>query len=140
TQLSAAAGINVADRTVRGTVKDETGAGLPGVSILVKGTQKGTSTDENGNFSLILGDEPSVLVFSFVGYATQEVTVGNQNDLNITLAVDTKSLEELVVVGYGEQKKINLTGAVSSVNAEVLESRPITNLGQGLQGVVSNLN
>src|SRR5690606_13420024 len=101
TQLSAAAGINVADRTVRGTVKDETGAGLPGVSILVKGTQKGTSTDENGNFSLILGDEPSVLVFSFVGYATQEVTVGNQNDLNITLAVDTKSLEELVVVGYG---------------------------------------
>lgn len=129
-----------ADRPVRGAVKDENGSGLPGVSILIKGTQKGTTTDQNGAFTVEVEDDNSVLVFSFVGYLSREVTVGNQQEIEIALAVDTKSLEELVVVGYGAQKKANLTGAVSTVGAEVLESRPITNLGQGLQGVVSNLN
>ncbi len=129
-----------ADQAVRGIVRDENGQGLPGVSILVKGSQKGTTTNENGNFELTVDDGSAVLVFSFVGYFTQEKTVGSQTSLEISMQVDNKSLEELVVVGYGAQKKVNLTGAVSTIGSEVLESRPITNLGQGLQGTVSNLN
>ncbi len=128
------------DQSVRGIVNDENGQGLPGVSILVKGTQKGTTTDESGNFAITVDDGSAVLVFSFVGYFTQERTVGSQATMEISLEVDNKSLEELVVVGYGAQKKVNLTGAVSTIGAEVLESRPITNLGQGLQGTISNLN
>ncbi|MCE6991994.1 TonB-dependent receptor [Dyadobacter sp. CY323] len=130
----------VTERLVRGTVKDENGAGLPGVSVLLKGSLTGTTTDGSGKFSIDVVDENSVLVLSFVGYTSREITVGNQVLVEVALSVDTKSLEELVVVGYGAQKKANLTGAVSTVTSEVLESRPITNLGQGLQGTISNLN
>jgi len=128
------------DRTINGNVTDEKGEGLPGVNILIKGTDQGTTTLSDGSFSLNVSDDNAILVFSFVGYLLQETAIGNRSSFDISLLPDTKSLDEIVVVGYGEQKKVNLTGAVSSVNAEVLESRPITNLGQGLQGVVSNLN
>ncbi|GAA4431578.1 TonB-dependent receptor [Ravibacter arvi] len=131
---------NLNERVVKGVVKDESGQGLPGVSVLIKGTQRGTSTDENGNFSLNVDSGEEVLIFSFVGYLSEEVPVKSRSAIEISLKVDNKSLQELVVVGYGAQKKVNLTGAVSTVNADVLDSRPITNLGQGLQGVVSNLN
>lgn len=82
----------------------------------------------------------TTLVVSYIGYKTEEVAVGNKHNLRITLKEDSETLEEVVVVGYGTQKKVNLTGAVSQVTSKVLENRPITNLGQGLQGVVPNLN
>jgi hypothetical protein len=95
------------DRTVKGIVADEAGAALPGVSVVLKGTQRGTSTGASGDFSLDIpdGGQP-VLVFSFVGYKSQEVAVGNQSALNVKLAPDENALEEVVVVGYGTVKKI----------------------------------
>lgn len=129
-----------AEVTIKGTVFDETGAGLPGVSVVVKGTQRATSTDKDGHYTLNLPDDQSVLVFSFVGYITREITVGNQTELNITLQVDTKALEEIVVVGYGVEKKVNLTGAVSTIDmAKLAETRPITSLSTSLYGLVPGL-
>src|SRR5690606_27958255 len=85
-------------------------------------------------------NDEAVLVFSFVGFMSREIIVGNQTAINVTLLVDEKSLEEVVVVGYGTQKKVNLTGAVSHVNSDVLENRPLSNVAQGLQGIIPNLN
>lgn len=125
---------------VRGNVTDEEGNPLPGVNVLVKGTSQGTVTDIDGNFSIDEQNEQNVLVFSFVGYVSKEIQIGQQNTINVQLATDAKSLNEVVVVGYGTQKKVNLTGSVEHVSSEVIEERPITNLAQGLQGVVPNLN
>lgn len=123
------------DQTVTGTVTDESGGGLPGVSILVKGTQKGTTTDASGKYKLDVPDEKAILVFSFVGYLSQEITIGSQTTLNVSLKPDTKALEEVVVVGYGVQKKANLTGSVASIDQKFLANRPITNSSQALQGL-----
>lgn len=128
------------DIQISGTVKGEGGEELPGVSILVKGTVKGTSTDVNGHFNLSIPTEEAVLVFSYVGYLRREITVGNRTVVDVILETDTKSLSEVVVVGYGTQKKENLTGAVDQVTSEVLENRSLPNLTQGLQGVLPNLN
>ncbi|WP_246168823.1 SusC/RagA family TonB-linked outer membrane protein [Rudanella paleaurantiibacter] len=128
------------DRTVSGTVTDETGAGMPGVSVVVKGTQRGTNTNVDGKFTLNVPDTDAVLVVSFVGYQPQEIAVGNGSEFTVRLKVDTKSLSEVVVVGYGTQKKANLTGAVDMVTGDVFENRPLSNLNQGLQGVLPNLN
>lgn len=125
---------------VSGKVTDEKGEPLPGVSILVRGTQQGTATDEAGKYTIQVPNQQAVLVFSFVGYVSQEVAVGARKSLDITLQVDEKALEEVVVVGYGTQKKVNLTGAVSQVSTERLENRPINNLDQALQGVSPGLN
>ncbi|GAB3163227.1 SusC/RagA family TonB-linked outer membrane protein [Telluribacter humicola] len=126
---------------VKGTVVASDGQGaLPGVSVVVKGTSQGTTTDGNGNYELTVPGEGSVLVFSFVGYTPQEVIVGNRRVLDVTLAADNKVLEELVVVGYGTQKRVNLTGAVSQIQARELEDRPLNNMSQILQGMVPNLN
>ncbi|OIN59255.1 SusC/RagA family TonB-linked outer membrane protein [Arsenicibacter rosenii] len=130
-----------ADITVQGKVTDgEKNSGLPGVSVVLKGTTKGTTTDADGNFKLVVPGANAVLVFSFVGYESREVTVGNQTSLTISLKTDAKALNEVVVVGYGTQKKVNLTGAVDQVTSEVLENRSLPNLSQGLQGVIPNLN
>ncbi|WP_207508562.1 SusC/RagA family TonB-linked outer membrane protein [Telluribacter humicola] len=126
--------INVADVTVRGTVTDETGAPLPGVSILVKGTSRGTTTDVNGTFSIAVPDQSAVLVFSFVGYETMETPVGNNTNLNIQLATNVKALSEVVVVGYGTQSKRDVTGSISSLNTQVVKDMPITNIGEGMAG------
>ncbi|GGM78214.1 SusC/RagA family TonB-linked outer membrane protein [Dyadobacter beijingensis] len=129
------------DRAIKGNVTDEAGAGLPGVSVVLKGTQRGTSTGASGEFSLDIpdGGQP-VLVFSFVGYKSQEVTVGNQSALNVTLAPDENALEEVVVVGYGTVKKSDLTGAVGTIKAEVLQERPASSLNQGLSGRITGVN
>ncbi len=104
------------DRTVSGTVRDEAGAGLPGVSVILKGSQRGTTTDSDGKFSLAIPDNTnSTLTFSFVGYAPVEVVVGNQSVLDVRMKTDERALEEVVVVGYGTQKKSDLTGSVSSL-------------------------
>ncbi|MEZ4905303.1 MAG: TonB-dependent receptor [Spirosomataceae bacterium] len=123
------------DQTITGTVVDENGNGLPGVSILVKGTQRGTTSDPNGNYKLDIPEGSTTLVFSFVGYEPQEMIVGNRSVLNITLKPDTKALDEIVVVGYGTQKKANLTGSVASIDQKFLANRPITNSSQALQGL-----
>jgi TonB-linked SusC/RagA family outer membrane protein len=129
------------DVKVRGTVIASDGQGaLPGVSIVIKGTSQGTTSDGDGKFELAVPGTESVLVFSFVGYTSQEITVGSRTSLEVTLIADNKALEELVVVGYGTQKKVNLTGAVTQVQAKDLENRPLNNMSQILQGMVPNLN
>lgn len=122
------------DFEVTGTVVDETGAGLPGVNVVVKGTTKGTATDANGKFILSVPDKNSVLVFSFIGYAPQEIVVGEQTQINIQLESDARSLQEVVVVGYGTVKKSDLTGSVASIKSEDVNAYPTTNLMQTLAG------
>ena len=124
---------------VQGTVTDEDGIPLPGASVIVKGTTTGTVTDFDGNYSL---EAPSdaILVFSYIGYKSTEVAIDGKTTVNASMPIDAGQLEEVVVVGYGTQKKKNLTGSVGIADAERLENRPITSAGQGLQGVVPNLN
>lgn len=123
------------DKTVSGKVTStEDGSGLPGVSIIVKGTTIGTNTDANGGFKINVADDNAVLVFSAVGFERQEITVGNRTTINLSLAVDQKSLDEVVVVGYGSQKKSQMTGAISSVSGKQIQELPITNARQALQG------
>ena len=126
--------------TVAGKVLDDGGLALPGVNVLEKNTTNGTTTDANGRFSIVVQDENSILVFSFIGYQTMETRVGSQTDISITLPPDVTALQEVVVVGYGTQEKVNLTGAVGVTSGEALKNRPIANVGEGLQGVVPNLN
>lgn len=127
-------------RQVSGKVSDETGSPLPGVSVIIKGTTRGTTTNGEGQFQLDVPDNTTTLVFSFVGYTTKEVVVGTQSTINLSLAPEDKVLNEVVVVGYGTQQKVNLTGAVGVADGERLQNRPIANAGEGLQGVIPNLN
>ncbi len=124
---------------IKGTVVDAAGVPVIGANVVVKGTTNGTITDMDGNFSLE-AEKGVTLIISYIGYTDYSIKLGNQKSLAITLKEDSKSLDEVVVVGYGTQKKVNLTGAVSQVTSKVLENRPITNLSQGLQGTVPNLN
>ena len=127
-------------QSISGTVNDDDNRPLPGISISVKGKKLQTSTDGNGKFLINGVDNKDVLVFSYVGFKTQEIAIGNKTTLTVQLKEDLKNLEEIVVVGFGVQKKANLTGAVDQVTSEVLANRPIPNLSQGLQGVMPNLN
>ena len=118
---------------VSGTVRDESGALIPGVNILLKGTTIGASTDANGKFALQAEPE-DVLVISFIGYTTKEILVGNQTSIDITLAADLTTLSEIVVIGYGEQKKALNTGANVQLKGEDLQKLSTTNALQSLQG------
>ncbi|UII19982.1 SusC/RagA family TonB-linked outer membrane protein [Fulvivirga ligni] len=129
----------IIEQTVTGVVKDENGEQLPGVSVQIKGTNKGTITDIDGSYSIQVPDNESTLVFSFVGMETIEMTVGDQNIINVTLKMDVQSLNEVVVVGYGIQRKSSVVGAIDQVNADKLEGRPNANMTQALQGVAPNL-
>lgn len=125
---------------ISGTVTDqEDGSGIPGVNVIVKGTSIGTTTDANGYYSISVPDGNVVLVFSFIGYATQEIAVNNASTINVVLVRDVQQLDEVVVVGYGEKTRANLSGAVASVGSDVLESRPITDTRSALQGVIPGL-
>lgn len=126
-------------KVVTGTIVDPSGMPVIGANVMVKGTTNGTITDMDGKFSLEV-EEGATLQISYIGYANQEIKVGNQKTLSIALKEDAEALDELVVVGYGTMKKENLTGAIAQVSSDVLESKPISNLGQGLQGVIPNLN
>jgi TonB-linked SusC/RagA family outer membrane protein len=129
------------DRTITGIItSSEDNMGLPGVNVIVKGTSTGTVTDVEGNYSLDVPTGGVALVFSSVGFTTQEVMIGDQSVISLTLQADITALEEIVVVGYGTQEKVNLTGAVGVAKGEVLQQRPIANVGEGLQGVIPNLN
>jgi TonB-linked SusC/RagA family outer membrane protein len=121
------------DVQVSGTVSDETGTPLPGVTILLKGTTTGTTTDLDGKYS-ISGPASGVLVFSFIGYTPLEETIGNRSAINVSLSPDLADLEEIVVVGYGTVKKSQLTGAISSVGNKEIQELPITDARQALQG------
>lgn len=112
---------------------------LPGVSIVIKGTTQGTVTNLDGFYD-ISAPSDGVLVFSFIGMEAKEVQIKGQKTINVSLIEETTGLNEVVVVGYGTQKKVNLSGAVDAVDTQELESRPIVNLSQGLQGVAPNLN
>ncbi len=125
--------IHAQGKVVTGTVVDATGAFLPGVNIIVKGKNVATVSDINGKFS-IKANEEDVLTISSVGYLTQEIKVGNQTSINVSLAEDVKQLNEVVVIGYGVQKKSDLTGAVSSVSAKDLSLAPVASIDQALQG------
>ncbi|MCD8184536.1 MAG: SusC/RagA family TonB-linked outer membrane protein [Bacteroides sp.] len=128
------------DLRIRGVVKDTNGEPMIGVTVMVKGTATGAITDVDGNYSISVPGTKSVLAFSFIGYVTKEVTVGSQRTINVTLAEDSKMIDEVVVIGFQSQKKGNLTASVASVGAETLENRPVANIGQALQGMVPGLN
>ena len=126
---------------ISGKVTDEKGLAIPGVSIKMKGSTKGASTDNNGVFNLKVDEEDVTLIFSAIGYVTLEVRVNGRTELNVTLKEDIGKLSEVVVVGYGTQKKENLTGAVNTVKVDdILGNRPVSTTGSLLQGTVPGLN
>src|SRR6266850_8427670 len=125
---------------VSGKVVDEAGQPLPGVNVIEKGTTNGTVTDVSGSFSLNVQDDKSVLVFTFIGYTTQEVLVGVTTEFAINLRQDIKALEEVVVVGYGTQRRKDLTGSVSSIGEAQIAKVPVTTLDQALQGRAAGVN
>ena len=126
---------NATDQTITGRVTDgTTGSGLPGVSVVVKGTSRGTTTDTDGNYQVNTPDQNVTLVFSFIGYATQEIVVGNRSTLNVSLSSDDKTLSEIVVVGYGTQNRRELTGSVASLKTQSIKDQPVTNVVEGLAG------
>lgn len=124
----------IVEVTITGKVVDEKGEILPGVNIKVKGTDIGTTTDVNGVYKLNLPTGNETLLFSFIGFTTQEVSAAGKTQLNVTLHEQASSLNELVVTGYGTQRKGDITGAISSVNASKLKDQPVTNLQGALQG------
>jgi TonB-linked SusC/RagA family outer membrane protein len=132
--------INFAQLRISGSVKDPKGEPLPGVTIVIKGTQQGTTTDVNGNYSLVVPDEKAVLIFSYVGYLSEEVLVGNRNSLDIAMKEDQRALNEVVVVGYGMQKRANVTAAISSVPLSELKDMPVANIASALQGKIAGVN
>lgn len=124
---------------ISGKVTDQDGVPLQGVSVHVKGTDKGTTTNEQGEYALQVRDRNAVLQYSFVGYARKEVSVRGTMHVNIVMNHDDKSMNEIVIVGYGSQKKADLTGAVSVVSSKMMENRPVTNVLNALQGAAAGL-
>jgi len=124
-------------RKITGNITAESGEILPGVSIAIKGTTIGTVTDEKGHYFLSVTNEDAILVFSSIGYVTKEIRVGAKTEINVILATDHKAIDEVVVVGYGTQRKVNLTGAVETINVSDLGDRPLTNASAALQGKVA---
>ncbi|MDR1809442.1 MAG: TonB-dependent receptor [Prevotella sp.] len=124
---------------VTGVVSDSKGEPLIGVSVVEKGKKTGTITDLDGQFRIEVGDN-ATLTLSYIGFLTQDIAVGSRTDLKVTMHEDVGNLEEVVVVGYGTQKKVNLTGAVAQIKGEELENRSVSNIGQALQGQIANLN
>jgi TonB-linked SusC/RagA family outer membrane protein len=139
TQIMAGTSFSQQAKSVKGKVTDNSGATLPGVSVVVKGTANGTITDNEGSFSLTNISENVTLQFSFVGMKTREVNIGGKSQINITMEEETIGLDEIVTVGYGTQKKVNLTGSVSTVQSEDLVKVPSANVSEVLTGKASGL-
>ncbi|GAB2779988.1 TonB-dependent receptor [Hymenobacter latericoloratus] len=128
-------------RTITGRVTDQaTGEGIPGVTVLVKGTSAGASTGTDGSFTVQAPAGGTTLVFSAIGYVSVERPIGSNTTFNVTLSTDAKALSEVVVVGYGVQKKSQVTGAISSVDEKSLRDVPVANIGQALQGRAAGVN
>ncbi len=130
---------SVADRTVKGTVTDENGEVLPGVTIILKGLQRGTTTNNAGQYQVSVPDNINELTFSYVGYLSKEVTIGNKTAINVVLQTDEKSLEEVVVVGYGTQTKREQTAAISTIGGDEILKAPVADATNALIGRVSGL-
>jgi TonB-linked SusC/RagA family outer membrane protein len=127
-------------RPVTGRVTSDNGEGIPGVTVVVKGTTTGATTDAEGNYTVNVPGDNSILVFSSVGYAKQELPVGKRANVSPSLVPETQALNEVQVVGYGVQKKSQVTGAISSLSSEQLRDVPVANVGQALQGRVAGVN
>nr|WP_293837570.1 TonB-dependent receptor [uncultured Arsenicibacter sp.] len=125
-----------AERPVNGVVKDENGQGLPGVNVVIKNTGRGTTTDPNGAFQLNVPDDATTLVFSSVGYLNQEIAIGTKSTVEVSMQVDARQLSEVVVVGYGTQRKRDLTGSVVSIKGEETTKVPVTTVVESLQGKI----
>ncbi len=132
-------GLVPADLPIGGTVTDEKGEALPGVSIVIKGSQKGTTSDGSGHYRLEVPAASSILIFSFVGYQPQEVAVGNRTTIDVALETDDKTLDEVVVVGYGTVKRKDLTGAVGSVESKEIKDLAVSRVEQVLTGRVAGV-
>lgn len=127
-------------REISGKVIDDTGSSLPGVNVIIKGTTQGTVTDVDGNYSISVEGENTVLVFSYVGYLGEEIAVGNQSTINMTLVPTIESLSEIVVIGYGTAKKSDITGAISSVDNQTIREIPAQDISNALQGRVAGVD
>jgi len=127
------------ERSISGRVTEKSGEPLPGVSVLLKGTQRGTVTDIDGRFQLDIPNDDAVLVFSFVGYKTEEVVVGNRTSLDLSLETDEKALDEVIVMGYGTMKKRDVLGSVSTVKADDLQKLNPSSMDAALQGLASGV-
>ena len=125
---------------ITGTVSDDYGDPLPGVYVIIKGTGTGTVTDADGNYSVTVPDKSAVIQFSYIGYDTNDISVGDNKIIHIQLRENAHEMDEVVVVGYGTQKRVNLTGAVEAVGSEVFDNRSLPNTTQALQGAIPNLN
>ncbi len=134
------AGVFAQGITVKGKVSDDQGQGIPGVNVLLKGTTTGTSTDGNGEYSLAVPNGSGTLSYSFIGFVNQEVPINNRTTIDVTLASDVKALEEVVVVGYGTQKKGEITSAVTKIDAEQFNKGNISDVSRLLQGKVAGLS
>ncbi|RYD85384.1 MAG: SusC/RagA family TonB-linked outer membrane protein, partial [Sphingobacteriales bacterium] len=128
------------DVAITGIVKDETGQGLVGVTVAVKGSTIATTTDVNGSFKLNVPDGNSILVFSYIGYDNQEIPLNGQTEVSVQLKSGSKTLSDVVVVGYGTQRRATITGAISTVNSRTLTSLPVAGIDQALQGRVAGLS
>jgi TonB-dependent SusC/RagA subfamily outer membrane receptor len=137
--LSAAAAMAQTRVAVTGKVTDKTGAEIPGVTVLVKGTGQGAATDVNGVFKLNCAPD-SRLVFSFLGYVAQEVPLEGRTTINVSLASDSKQLDDVVVVGYGTQTKAEFTGAAARVSGDAVKDLPVQSFDQGLAGKATGVS
>jgi len=127
-------------KTVSGKVTDSSGSPLPGVPIVIKDTSTGVITDMDGKYTLSKIPANAIIQFSFVGMKTQEIPVEGKSLINVTLAEVPIGIDEVVAIGYGTQKKVNLSGSVGTMSTALIKDRPIVNVGQALQGAIGNLN
>ena len=124
---------------ISGTIKDDGGQPIPGVNVIEKGTTNGVATDTDGKYSLLVSNESAILVYSFIGYTTQELAVNGRSNIDVSMASDMKTLQEVVVVGYGTQLKKDLTGSVSNISDERLLDRPAFNVAQAIGGKIAGV-
>ena len=134
--------VSLQSLTISGKVSDESGVGMPGVNVIVKGTSNGTTTNVDGDFTLNISSEQAsgTLVFSFIGYAAQEIPINNQTSVNVTMVSDMQELSEVVVVGYGTQEKRDVTASISSLDAEAIERIPTANPLDGMKGQIAGVD
>ena len=131
--------VDTKELTISGRITNETGEGMAGVTVVLKGSTVGTSADAEGNYTLTVPDGNGILVFSFIGYLSQEVPINNRTTINVSLALDAKALDEVVVVGYGVQRKVTQTGSVVSAKGDDVRQSPATNLTNSLVGRLPGL-
>lgn len=137
--VEANAELSLQGRQIQGTVVSTDGVSLPGVNVVIKGTTRGVITNSNGRFSIEVDDQNQILVFSFIGYISQEVIVGSQSDISVTMVEDQKRIDEVVVVGYGTQRKKDLTGSISRVSGDDIIQPSVASFDQMLQGKVAGV-